>query len=267
MTKLNTHISAGLCSVTFRQLSCSEVIELTCQAGLSSIEWGTDIHLPPNDQDNARSVAALCRSSGIETPTLGSYLRCDDDDQELLLSTLRTAKLIGALRVRVWAGRLGSAEATKTERQRVAKRLLQYCASARAHGLRIALEFHPDTLTDTASSAAELLDAVSDPAICTYWQPTPDLEISAALDQLYLLKDWLCDLHVFHWVDNKVRRPLADGNIFWTTILDYIRTEIPQPADGPRQAFLEFVANDKPDQLLEDADVLKQLCAKQHQHT
>lgn len=260
-----TQISPGLCSVTFRQLSCVDIVELTCQAGLSSIEWGTDIHLPPDDLDNVRSVAALCRSSGIETPTLGSYLRCDDDDQELLLSIIRAAGLLGAQRVRVWAGRLGSADADTAERQRVAKRLSQYCVAARAHGLRIALEFHPGTLTDSAVSAAELLTAVSDPLIFTYWQPTPDLEIGAALAQLRILKNWLRDLHAFHWVDNKVRCPLAHGADFWASIFDYVQTEIPRPIDGARQVFLEFVANDETDRFLEDADVLKKLCAKKYQ--
>jgi sugar phosphate isomerase/epimerase len=257
MTARKTHISPGLCSVTFRKLSCSEVIDLARQAGLSSIEWGTDVHLPADDLDHVRTVAALCREAGIQTPTLGSYLRCDEGDDAQLHATLKAADLIGASRIRVWAGRVGSVEANAAERQRVAKRLSQYCTAARAQGLRIALEFHPNTLTDTVQSAVHLLEAVSDPALYSYWQPTPDLTIDEALSQLSHLKAWLCDLHVFHWTGDRVRHPLGDGASFWSAIFDYIQTEVPQSKDGPRQAFLEFVIDDQPDRLLKDAEVLK----------
>jgi hypothetical protein len=72
---------------------------------------------------------------------------------------------------------------------------------------------------------------------------------------------WLANLHVFHWIrDGKpplvARRPLAEGEADWPI---YLRQAA---ADGvPRCALLEFVRDDRPEQLMEDAAVLKRWLA------
>ena len=47
-------VATGLTSVTFRKLDPLQVIQLTKSAGLQSIEWGGDIHVPAGDLDNAK---------------------------------------------------------------------------------------------------------------------------------------------------------------------------------------------------------------------
>ena len=36
----------GLVSVTFRQLSPEDIIDITYASGLKAVEWGSDVHLP-----------------------------------------------------------------------------------------------------------------------------------------------------------------------------------------------------------------------------
>jgi len=250
----------GLCSVSFRTSSCEDIVALARRAGLTAIEWGTDIHVPPGDTERAAHVAQLCANASLITPTLGSYLRCEEDDDVALAGTLQVARILGVERVRVWAGRLGSEQACATHRAEIAARLARYCDAACHAGIRIALEYHPDTLTDTARSTAELLDRVDRPSLGTYWQPTPALSLADALGQIERIGPRLTDVHVFHWLAGKHRQPLETGRAFWAGALDYLRREL--PANGTRRfAFLEFVRDDDPDQLVRDARTLNSLCA------
>ena len=55
----------GLCSVTFRDKSVDEIVDLALENGLNFIEWGGDIHLKPGDFDEARRIKALCDKNEI----------------------------------------------------------------------------------------------------------------------------------------------------------------------------------------------------------
>ncbi len=39
-------IKSGLVSITFRQLTCEQIVDLVSKAKLDAIEWGGDIHVP-----------------------------------------------------------------------------------------------------------------------------------------------------------------------------------------------------------------------------
>lgn len=56
----------GLCSVSFRALSPEQIVQLAQSAGLSCIEWGADVHVPPGDFQNAERIARLIRHFGLD---------------------------------------------------------------------------------------------------------------------------------------------------------------------------------------------------------
>ncbi|MFQ9872122.1 MAG: hypothetical protein ACLRVT_03610 [Oscillospiraceae bacterium] len=62
--------------MTFRNLTPEEIVPLVHKAGLEAIEWGGDVHVPPQDPCRAQQVYELCRTAGILTPSYGSYYRC-----------------------------------------------------------------------------------------------------------------------------------------------------------------------------------------------
>src|SRR5690625_3937512 len=68
----------GLCSVTFRNLSVEEVIELTSKAELNGIEWGGDVHVPSGNLKHAAEVVRLTEESNLEVSSYGSYYRVGD---------------------------------------------------------------------------------------------------------------------------------------------------------------------------------------------
>ena len=122
--------------------------------------------------------------------------------------------------------------------------------------MRIALEFHPGTLTHTAAATTALLDALDRPNLATHWQPDPALAPAAALDELGAVRDRLVSLHVFCWGPTGIgdRRPLAEGTELWPAAL---AMAAPSPGEADRHALCEYVRGDDPDQLVADVATLR----------
>ena len=75
-------IKSGLVSITFRQLSPGDIIDLVKKAGLDGIEWGGDIHVPHGDIAKAEEVYSLTRDAGLDIPAYGSYYKVGESEQE-----------------------------------------------------------------------------------------------------------------------------------------------------------------------------------------
>ena len=97
---------AGLTSVTFRELSAAEVLCLAKEAGL---EWGGDIHLPPERPELAEELARRTAQAGLRSLSYGSYHRlCQGMDFQ---PVLKAAARLGAPNIRIWAGDRSPAQA------------------------------------------------------------------------------------------------------------------------------------------------------------
>jgi sugar phosphate isomerase/epimerase len=249
-TRSTVTVRAGLCSITFRDSSVDEIITLAVSAGLESIEWGGDVHVPPGNLEAAKSVGERTRAAGLEVASLGSYYRCDDLGD--FPSVLSAAAALGAPRIRVWAGENGSADATAHDRERVTSRLDQAALHAAEYGIDLALEFHGATLTDTADSAVELLSGITATNVSCYWQPNVGLDDDSALAELSKLAPWVSTVHVFSWWPAHERQPLVARDALWTRALSFTET-----LPGVTDALLEFVPDDDPAVLAREAAILK----------
>ncbi len=251
----------GLASVTFRKLTPRQIVDLAAAAGLDAIEWGGDVHVPHGDLAAARDARALTADAGLAVASYGSYYRAGKSEAEGLAfpAVLATAQALDAPVIRVWAGAQGSAAAAPEYRALIARDLRRIGAMARAAGLMAALEFHVNTLTDTAASAIQLLDEVGPGAgVRTYWQPPVGRAAADCCADLRLLAGHLAHLHV-HYFDPAARRqrPLAEGAAAWR---QYLALAAPAPG-ARRHALLEFVAGGAPEQFLADAQTLRGLPA------
>jgi 3-dehydroshikimate dehydratase len=247
-------IRPGLVSVTFRGLPPERVVACAASAGLEGVEWGGDVHVPPGLPAAARHAARLTSDAGLAVAAYGSYYRLGQDEPDRFRAVLDSALELGAPIIRVWAGGVGSRDASQGVRDQVAQDGRRIAAMAAAHGLRIACEWHGGTLTDTAESARSLLLAGGHPALTTYWQPRVRLAHAATLADLDAALPWLSGLHVFHWDESDQRRlPLAEGEARWRDYLARARGAM----DG--WALLEFVAGDAPEQMAKDAGTLRRL--------
>lgn len=249
--------------MTLRQLGTDAVIEVAVASDLGGIEWAADAHVPPDRPEVADLVRVRCAEAGVEVASYGSYVwaraRADDrgwiggdDDWR---SSMTTARALGAPSIRVWAGTRASADTDPSGRAEVVAQLRDWAEAGHDHGLRVAVERHVGTLTDTARSASSLLADVDHPNLFAYWQPPTDLTTPGKLADVdaFATTGRLSNVHVFSWAADHARLPLADGADYWPGALDRIARA---PAPDDRWALLEFVAEDDPARLREDAVTL-----------
>jgi sugar phosphate isomerase/epimerase len=251
-----TVATPGLCSVTFRQLPAAEVARLAADAGLAAVEWGADVHAPPADPDTLRMAREACDRYGLTCCSYGSYFRATQDELAAFPWIARAAVLLGAPRVRVWAGGVGSAVATPQERDATGAGLREAARIAADHGLELALEFHAKTLTDTVDSTLRLLDEVGADNLRTYWQPPLDAFDEEALAGLARLVDRVSAVHVFSWWPGNHRLPLADRGELWAAVFELLNAR-----RVPMEALLEFVPGDDPAVLAREAATLRRVAA------
>lgn len=243
-------IRPGLCSVTFRQLDPAAIVALAADAGLQAIEWGGDVHVPPGDTARAAEVARLTVDAGLAVASYGSYFRADAGEE--ITPVLDAAEALGADRIRVWAGRSGSAEATPAERSRVVDGLAAAARLAGARGISLALEFHRGTLADDAAQTLRVLDEVG-PHLSTYWQPSVAAPDDVAVAEYRRIADRVSAVHVFSWWPEAERLPLTARDGLWRGFADAVAAA-PTP---PRDALLEFVPGDDPAALAGEAAALR----------
>ncbi|MFF8913084.1 sugar phosphate isomerase/epimerase family protein [Streptomyces sp. NPDC015032] len=247
----------GLCSVTFRRLPAAEVARRAADAGLEVVEWGADVHAPPEEPGTVRAARDASERYGLTCCSYGSYFRATPDESAGFPVVARAAVLLGAPRVRVWAGTVGSRDATPQERRGTVTRLREAARVAADHGLELALEFHAKTLTDSVASTLRLLDEVGADNLRTYWQPPLDTPDEEALAGLAELGDRVGAVHVFSWWPGNRRLRLADREDLWTGVFDLLNRRRVR-----LDALVEFVPGDDPAVLAGEAATLRRAAAR-----
>lgn len=246
----------GLTSISFRGLSVAEVIAATKAAGLEGIEWGGDVHVPPGNAEHAAQTAQATRDAGLAVLSYGSYFRlgAENATEAAWTDVLTSASALGAPMIRVWAGEKGSADADAAYHAAVAAQLKRCCAMAAEKGIKVGLEYHRNSLTDTWQSALALLQAADSENLSTYWQPNPDLTEAERLEEIDRLHSHITNVHVFQWSKGNVRHPLEEGTAPWQRVFAKLSPQ-------GRHCILEFILNDDIQQLNRDAQTLRALCS------
>lgn len=256
-------LKTGICSITFRQFNAAQIAAMVKKAGLDAIEWGGDIHVPPGDMDAASDVCKITQDAGLEISSYGSYYKVLDSEgaAQDFQPVLDSALALETETIRIWPGARSSGDADDQYWNRLVEETRRIAQQAEKRGIRLAFEFHSNTLTDTNESAQRLLQEIDRPNLFLCWQPMywgPDMK--TRLQGLQTLKDRILNFHVFHWkydatrehwTDKIDRRPLKEGGADWS---QYLSVTLPA---GGHYALLEFVRNDDPAQFMEDAAVLK----------
>ena len=166
----------------------------------------------------------------------GSYYRVGGDKP--FEPVLDSAVALGVPVIRVWAGGVGSAQATAEQRATVVADSLRIGELASQAGIKVAYEFQANTLTDTDASAQLLFREVPHPNIYTLWQPDPNRDAAGNLVSLRAVLPRLAHVHVYHWTTE--RRPLAEGVENWRQYFQILNCA----------AFMEFVQSDDPQNFL-----------------
>ena len=247
-----------MCSVTLRQSSIDDVVDAVASAGLACVEWGADVHVPPDNPAAATAAAARCRDRDVRVASYGSYFRAGVHSSAQFAAVLTSAIALAAPRIRIWAGDVGSTEASPEQRRMVAGSTGAAATRAADAGIELAFEFHRGTLTDSAESTVRLLEEVDHPAVRTYWQPPVGLGDAEAISGLQQVLPWVAAVHAFSWWPGSERLPLAGRTSLWHRVFQLLRGSA-----RPLDVLLEFVRDDDPAQVRADAGTLARLLGGQ----
>lgn len=248
-------LRGGLVSITFRQLSPREIVNLVKKSGLVGIEWGGDVHVPHGNLSVAREVAKMTKEEGLAIAAYGSYYRVGCEEQDGVPefeAVLETAVELQAPLIRVWAGNKGSDQADEKFWHKVVEDSIRIGDTAQKENIQIAYEYHGDTLTDTLESTQKLLKLVNHENVRSYWQPLSHHTLQDRLAGLEQITPWLTNVHVYHWESFLQRFSLEEGSEEWSKYMEIIKS-----LPGERYALIEFVKDDKKEQFLQDAETLK----------
>lgn len=255
-------IIPGMVSATFREKSIDDILQLCRKAKLKAVEWSENAHVMPNDPQGAEALYKKTMEAGLAVAAYGSYYRLgqNQEPERVLRESLVSAKALHAPLMRIWAGTEPSAEVTEEKRTQLTREARMAAGVAAEYGIKIAFEWHKNTLTDTNESARVFLaEAAADNLYCL-WQPTVALNMEQRTQGLDFLRESRCllNLHIYYWLDG-VRRPLAEGEKEWKAYLEHVDMK------EDRYGLLEFVMGNTEEQFFEDAKTLNRWLEKQHQ--
>lgn len=236
----------GVVSATFKTLPAEEVIRLAAENHLEAVEWSENAHVMPGDSAGAAALKQVTEAAGLTIAAYGSYYRLGEyeDPAAVFAASLTSASALGAPTIRVWAGVKASADADNEYRARLAKEAAMIAEMATGVNIKVAFEWHKNTLTDTNESAMQLLSDADHPNLYCLWQPTVALTPAQRVEGIRLLGERMVNFHVYSWPDGK-RGPLNAAE--WAYYLDAAN------CGGSHYALLEFVRDNTPEQFADDA--------------
>lgn len=240
--------NTGLVSVSFRAHAPRDILQAMQRAGLTCIEWGSDMHAPCHDLARIDGLVALQREFGISCCSYGTYFRLGQMPIAELEPYLLAAKRLGTDILRVWCGTKSGADMTQDEVTSLLSDCRAAAALAERHGVILCTECHLRTFTERPEDALALMQAVNSLHFRTYWQPFQTRSIAQNLAYLRMLAPYVTHLHVFQW-KGADRFPLADGVAEWQDYLALL--------DTPHTLLLEFMPDDCLDTLAREADALR----------
>lgn len=247
-------IIPGLVSVTFRDQPAEWIIGQCCAAKLKAIEWSENIHVFAGDENGSAALYRQTKEAGLAVAAYGSYYRLGEQKEpaKVFMESLKSAVALHAPVIRIWAGTKPSAEVDEAEFANLAGEAALVSELAQEYGIKVALEWHRNTLTDTNETAMKLLKEAAHPNLYCLWQPTVALSMQERLTGLALLGDRLLNLHIYYWPGD-VKRPLKEGVSEWRQYLGKVNQDV------VRYGLMEFVMDGTKEQFLEDAKALHRL--------
>lgn len=240
----------GLVSVSFRPYSPREIVMAAKEAGLTCIEWGSDVHAPCNDVEKLNEIVKLQNEYGISCSSYGTYFRLGVTPLEELESYVRAAKILGTDILRLWCGGKSGADMDEGEMEYLVSECKLAARIAEKHGVILCTECHRNTFTEHLSDALFLMREVRSSCFRTYWQPFQWENEENNLAYAEAIAPFVKHVHVFQW-KNDGKFSLNEGVAEWKRYLEKL------PA--PRTLLLEFMPDNRIESLKTEADALRSI--------
>jgi len=254
-------VKVGLCTIAFRDRPIEAVLDLAVRAGFDGVEpWGKPDHTPAAyDREHNLRVAEAVRARGLEVSQFGSYANPTSDRFEREVEdALRTARDLGTDKIRVWAGRTGSAEADEAQWGTVITGHRAFSDRASDLGITLVVEVHRGYLTDTAEGSLRLVEGVNRPNFRLNFQPMSAHSPARVMEEARKMAPYVTTVHAQNYPQaGQNRRVLiSEGMVDYAGVVEELRRA---GFDGYLE--VEFVREEDPEEALEaDARFLRSLC-------
>ncbi len=183
----------GVASVTFRNKTLAEVVEIAKNAGVDYIEWGGDVHV--KSVDDAKKARALCEENGIKICSYGSYYRVGSRDADEWKSVCEIASEMGASTVRVWLGNKDSEKTSDEEYNILFDDLKSMCAVAGEYGIVVSPECHDNTFNNNTDAFLKLKNELCADNFKTYFQ-SRYFRFEYDIDRIERTFDYIENVHI-----------------------------------------------------------------------
>lgn len=243
-------VNLGLVSISFRNLTPEVIIEEVKKAGLSYIEWGSDVHAPYNDILKLQKIAKLQAEAGLFCSSYGTYFRLGENNTDELQLYINAAKILGTNILRLWCGNKSFNKYSEAEEAFLFSECKKAAAIAKKNNVTLCMECHNGTYTEAKEGAIRLMKFIDSPAFRMYWQPNQFVTTEENKKYARLIECFTKCIHVFNW-DKENRYPLSEAIDLWCEYLSYFPEN--------KTLLLEFMPDDSISSLKIEADSLKRL--------
>ena len=162
------NLKIGVASVTFRNKTISEVVQIAEKADVRYIEWGADVHV--RTIDDAKKAKVLCDEKGIKISSYGSYYRAGACDKDKWEEICRIAEIMSASSVRVWLSDKDSEKTRDEEYKTLLEDLKSMCSVAEKYNLLVCPECHDNTFNNNTDAIIRLKNDLNKENFRTYFQ-------------------------------------------------------------------------------------------------
>lgn len=246
-------MKSGMTSVTFRNKTIKDIVSITKNSGLDVIEWGGDVHCPPDNKEALKEAHEETENAGLKISSYGSYFRLGVSDVSDFRKICEAAKALKTDTVRIWAYNKAPEEASAEEYDFCVTQAREISDIAKGYGITVCFEYHRGTLTLSAASAVKLINDIDRNNMRLYWQPNPDITHEENCKELLQVLPYVVNIHCFHWINtpekSNLRRPLSNGKTEWEHYLEIAKDKV-------KNIILEFTAEDNDDNFSNDAKTL-----------
>ena len=238
----------GLVSVSFRTYSPTEIVEATMAAGLSCIEWGSDVHAPCKDKERLLMIKELQESAGLACSSYGTYFRLGETPIEELCDYIDAAKPLGTDILRLWCGNKRGDECGEQEREALLADCKRAAKIAEDAGVTLCMECHKNSFTERVEDTLWLMQSVNSPAFRMYWQPFQWRSVEDDINYATKIDQYVKHIHVFNW-EGDGKFPLCEAIDEWKSYLACFSAD--------HTLLLEFMPDNKIETLKTEADALR----------
>lgn len=183
----------GVASVTFRNKTIEEIVEICQREQVEFIEWGSDVHV--KTLSDAKKAKELCDSAGIKISSYGSYYSVGSKDYDSFKRLCENAKAMNAASIRVWLGKKDSEKTTEKEYENILEDCKTICQLTRENGIIVSPECHDNTFNNNTDAILRFIGDLDCENFRTYFQ-SRYFRMEYDLDRIDRTFDYILNMHV-----------------------------------------------------------------------